>query len=194
MTDVTKETYQHLYDNTGYGCSAENSPGLKFLPKFEHHLLSPLIDLGCGRGLLVQHLREKYKRRKTDGIDYISNDPELNLIEGSILEPLEIYGHYRCAVCMDVMEHLEPGMEQGVIDNLAQANHSVVSVHSGPSVVRPGGKELHINQRSWEEWEEMFSEKMTVIEKIPVSEFQCIFLMERKKRVYNHKEQTNATN
>lgn len=183
MNNENQQLYQNLYDTTAYASDETNSPGLKFLPKFEHFILSPLIDLGCGRGLLVKHLREKYKRRKTDGIDFIDNNDDTLMI-GDITQPIEIYGKYKCAVCMDVLEHLEPGQESGVIDNLAQADRAIASVHSGNSKVRPGGKELHINLKSWDEWQKIFEEKMEVVEKIPVSEFQCIFLMQRKKRKY----------
>jgi hypothetical protein len=185
MTNPHQETYQELYDNTAYASDVTNSPGLKFFPKFEHFIKSPLIDLGCGRGLLVKHIREKYPRRKTDGIDFVDNRDD-TLMVGDITKPIKIYGQYRCAVCMDVLEHLEPGQEAGVIDNLAQADRAIASVHSGHSLVRPGGKELHINLKSWDEWQELFEKKMTVIEKIPVSEHQCIFLMEKIKRPYTH--------
>jgi hypothetical protein len=186
MNDENRQTYQNLYDNSAYGKNETNSPGVKFLEKYRHHIKYPLVDVGCGVGLLVHKLREENNRRKVDGIDFVVNADE-TLKVADITQPLDLKDHYRTAVCMDVMEHIEPGLEVKVIDNLSKVDFQVISVHSGPSKVRPGGKELHINQRSWDEWKVLLSEKLNIIEEIPVSEFQIIFLCSRKKREYKRK-------
>lgn len=170
-----KELYQNIYDKLDwYGNShTNNCPGVRFIPYYEHHLMSPILDLGCGRGHTVQKLREKWFN--AFGMDFI----ELNndMFVGDITQELDMT-QYNTSLCIDVFEHLTDEQVRGVLENMSKTARQVISVTNNSSIHL--GKELHINIKSFESWYSFINEYLNIKTTVPIKEYTMLFLCERR--------------
>lgn len=165
-----KDIYEKLYKTTGYGNDKKSSPGCYFLDNYRDWIVYPAIDIGCGAGLLVQALRAQ--GNVIDGIDYI--DLNNGMIVGDATVEQD-FSAYTTTICCDVFEHIVPGLEIQLITNMSKSERQVISIHNGPST-KYDGKDLHINIRTWDEWEKLLKEKLKIKEKISISENQTLYL------------------
>lgn len=170
-----KELYQNIYDKLPwYGNSETNNcPGVRFIPYYEHHLMSPIIDLGCGRGHTVNKLRELWFN--ADGMDFI--DIANTMLVGDITKPQDL-SKYNTALCIDVFEHLTDEEVRAVLENMKQTHRQVISVTNNSSFHL--GKELHINIKSFETWARLINEYFNIKTTVPIKEFTMLFLCEKK--------------
>lgn len=170
-----KQLYQDIYTKLGwYGDATQGfCPGVRFIPYYEHHLMSPIIDLGCGRGHTVRKLREKWF--DAYGIDFIDLNNEMEV--GDITLPLDMK-KYNTALCIDVFEHLDDNQVRQVLLNMSQTQRQVISVTNNSS--KHLGKELHINIKSFDTWAYFISEYLNIKTIVPIKEFTMLFLCEKK--------------
>ena len=82
----SKNLYQSIYDeNPWYGNAEEDRcPGVRLLPEYQDWLVGPVIDLGCGRGHVVEALIEA--GLEAEGIDQIVCNPKMRV--GDITKPI----------------------------------------------------------------------------------------------------------
>lgn len=157
-----RELYQNLYDDPmlHYGSSEHNRcPGIKMFSEYAGWLQGAVIDLGCGRGDTVMHLREE-GFYDAQGIDQISlaND----MLVGDITQPQNLM-MFGTSICIDVFEHIDDQGLFGLLDNMSQTKRQVISVHIGPAYERGCKKDLHINKKPFIEWHAFISKFLNVV-------------------------------
>lgn len=168
--------YQKIYDeNEWYGdADHDRCPGVRLLPKYQEWLLSPVMDLGCGRGQTVERLREQ--GIEADGIDQITSHPGMQV--GDITKPIPGMEKYRSAVCVDCIEHLYEEQVIGLFANMKKVERQAFSIHNGESAET--GQELHVNRRSFIEWGALIREHFDIAAAIKIHDQQMLYLTKSK--------------
>ena len=152
----TKKLYQEIYEKESwYGNSKDKSgcrcPGVAFIKFYIDYLEPPIIDLGCGRGDTVELI--KNKGFECYGYDQIEINK--NMFVADITKPIDFAVQPNTIICMDVIEHIDEKLLEGLFQNFKKSKKQVLSIHNGPSILK--GKELHITKKPFSEWE-MFIE------------------------------------
>ncbi|MEL7496293.1 MAG: class I SAM-dependent methyltransferase [Planctomycetota bacterium] len=168
--------YQKIYEeNPWYGDAEQGRcPGVRLIPEYHEWLISPVIDLGCGRGQTVEHLREL--GMEATGIDQIEIHPEMRV--GDITKPIEDMDSYQSAVCIDCIEHLYEEQVLGLFENMKQVKRQAFSIHNGESTGT--GQELHVNRRSFVDWTKLVREHFDIATAIQLHENQILYLTQSK--------------
>jgi len=172
-----QELYQALYDDNSlrYGQAKHNRcPGVRYLPKFMGHLVSPTIDLGCGTGDTVRAMQEA--GLEADGADWI--DLKFGNKVCDITEYQDL-SHYRSAICIDVLEHVTDDKLPGLLKNLQQVDKQVVTIYAGSSKERGFSQELHTNIKTPDQWTMLLEEHFKIITIITLAPKRYLYLMER---------------
>lgn len=172
------ELYQALYDDKAlhYGSAKHNRcPGVRYLPQYLKHLVSPVMDLGCGTGDTVTAMHEA--GFVAQGMDWI--DRGLNHIVCDITKEQDL-SLYKSAICIDVFEHVTDDCLHGLIANLQQVIHQVVTVYCGSSKERGYTQELHTNIKTPSEWTRYLEQYFDIIETIRLATNRYLYLMKRK--------------
>lgn len=174
--NIGKELYQKVYDELAWYGDANQAhcPGVRFIPLYEHHLMSPIMDLGCGRGHTVYKLREKFFN--ADGVDFI-HIPGNGMVTADITEPLDL-SNYNTSICIDVFEHLTDEQCRKVLENMKQTKRQVITVTNAGST--HFGVELHINRKSFFLWEDLINEYVHIVSKTQIKEYTMMFLCEHR--------------
>jgi SAM-dependent methyltransferase len=172
----SKELYQKIYDeNPWYGDASEGRcPGVRLLPIYKDWLIGPVIDLGCGRGQTVEHLRKM--GLQAEGIDQIEKHPEMMV--GDITKPIEKMNRFKSAVCVDCIEHLYDHQVEGLFTNMRQVKRQAFSIHNGESTGT--GQELHVNRRGFDQWAKVIERHFKIVEAIDIHDNQMLYLTESK--------------
>jgi SAM-dependent methyltransferase len=172
----SKALYQRIYDdNPWYGDAEEGRcPGVRLLPLYRDWLIGPVIDLGCGRGQTVEHLRQE--GFEAEGIDQIEKNPEMMV--GDITKPIEGLSRFNSAVCVDCIEHLYDNQVQGLFANMKQVRRQAFSIHNGESTGT--GQELHVNRRPFHEWRILIEANFEIADEIELHENQMLYLTESR--------------
>ena len=161
MKKPDKEYYQMLYDDKDleYGDAIHNTcPGVKLFPLYSHWLEEPVMDMGCGRGQVVDLMRKK--GWAADGMDQINLHPDM--VEGDITKTMLLY-MYKSAICIDVLEHLDDADCIQVLKNMSATKYQALTVYCGTSH-RGKGVELHINIKSPIQWAEFICRYLAIHE------------------------------
>ncbi|MFU8830394.1 MAG: SAM-dependent methyltransferase [Phycisphaerales bacterium] len=171
----TRELYQRIYETEEWYGNAEinRCPGVRLFPLYRDWLLGPVMDIGCGRGHTVEHLRRS--GLEADGIDQI--DLANGMLVGDITRPLDLEGRYRSALCIDVIEHIDDEGVLRLFENFKQCERQAFSIHNGESICN--GEDLHINRKPFEEWRRIISEHFELVEEVPTSPEQMLYLTSR---------------
>ena len=168
----TRSQYQRIYEDFDwYGDARQDRcPGVRLLPLYRGWLLSPVLDLGCGRGHTVEALREH--GFVAEGIDQVAVNPEMRV--GDICGPIADIRSFESVVCIDCIEHLGDRELRGLFDNMLQVERQAFSIHNGPS--RETGEELHVNRKSFRDWDRIVGERFRIEKKIMIHEQQTLYL------------------
>ena len=168
----SKALYQSIYDqNSWYGNAAEDRcPGTRLLPDYLDWLTGPVLDLGCGRGHVVEALREA--GFEAEGIDQIVVHPEMRV--GDITKPIADIQDFNSAVCIDCIEHLYEDQVIGLFQNMKQTQRQAFSIHNGES--NDTGQELHVNRKDFIEWTKIIREYFDIASAIQIHENQVLYL------------------
>jgi SAM-dependent methyltransferase len=169
--------FQKVYEEEDwYGnAAAGRCPGTRLFPLYERNIEGKVLDVGCGRGDVVNLLRSK--GFEADGIDQINLDN--GMIVGSILEPFED-GKYDTMICIDVIEHIEKEYEDILFENLSKSKTQIFAIHNGPSITK--GEDIHVNKRSWSEWQEKIETLFEIKRKIRIHAEQYLYVTEPKQK------------
>lgn len=172
----SKKLYQTIYDqNAWYGNADEDRcPGVRLLPDYQDWLVGPVIDLGCGRGHVVQKLREA--GMQAEGIDQIICNPDMRV--GDITRPIDDIGSFKSAVCMDCIEHLYEDQVVGLFENMQRTERQAFSIHNGESTGT--GQELHVNRKDFIDWTKLIREYFEIASAIQIHENQVLYLTRAK--------------
>jgi len=129
-----------------------------------------VLDLGCGRGHTVGALREQ--GLVAEGIDQVAIDPEMRV--GDICRPIADIRSFRSVVCIDCIEHLTDAQFRGLVGNMLQVERQAFSIHNGSS--SDTGQELHVNRKSFREWDRIISKSFHIEKKIMIHREQVLYL------------------
>lgn len=169
-------TYQRLYLTSKYGqAEFDRCPGVRLLPKYENWLLSPVIDLGCGTGDTVRAIREKgFTCMGVDQVD-IGND----MVVADITRPLPM-DLAKSAICIDVFEHLTDDRVEDILKNMKRVTRQVISVNNADSFEDNVSINLHINKKSFHDWDEFIRKHLLIVKTAMIHDNQKLYLCERK--------------
>lgn len=173
----TASLYQKIYDeNPWYGDAEEGRcPGVRLLPEYGEWLLEPVLDMGCGRGQTVEHLRSR--GLQAEGIDQIRKNPQMRV--GDITKPIADVGSFNSVVCIDCIEHLYEDQVLGLFENMKQVKRQAFSIHNGESTGT--GQELHVNRRSFQDWAILIRKHFDIAAAIEVHKEQMLYLTQSKQ-------------
>lgn len=164
--------FQEIYETAlWYGNADQNRcPSVRLLPFYEKYLGDSNIELGCGRGHLVQRLRAKGYKCK--GFDQINLENGMHVAD--ITKELKISGDV--VICIDCIEHIYDSDLLGLYNNFKKFKTQIVSIHNGPSI--HNGVELHVNKKSFEAWRNiLLKQGFKIIEEIEVHKEQILFIL-----------------
>lgn len=120
----------------------------------------PYLDVSCGRGdMLVQAAKLGFS--PVCGTEIVPQ-----LIDGNQVKYGEVHAlpfpakSFNVVTMLDVIEHLIPGDDRLACNELERVarNHVIITANNKASVSRPHGDVLHINRRSYQEWDALFRE------------------------------------
>ena len=168
----SKELYQSIYDeNPWYGNAEEDRcPGVRLLPEYQDWLVGPVIDLGCGRGHVVEALIEA--GFEAEGIDQIVCNPKMRV--GDITSPIADIKNFKSSICVDCIEHLYEEQVTGLFQNMQQTQRQAFSIHNGESTGT--GQELHVNRKDFIDWTKIIREYFEIASAIQIHENQVLYL------------------
>jgi SAM-dependent methyltransferase len=168
----TSALYQKIYDeNPWYGDADQGRcPGVRLLPKYRDWLIGPVLDLGCGRGHTVEHLRKL--GFEAAGIDQIQSHPAMRV--GNITQPIQDITSFNSVVCIDCIEHLYEDQVLGLFENMKQVQRQAFSIHIGESTGT--GQELHVNRKSFSQWSELVCEHFEIVSEFEITPEQILYL------------------
>ena len=166
MVEINKELYQKLYEDKKlkYACRPDNYM-LDWFDTYKHWLESPIIDLGCGRGEFVELL--KARGYEVTGIDQI--DLNNDMLIGDITKPLANMYENKTATCFEVFEHIIDDELIGLLENLSKCDKQIISINIDSSYQSNYKIDLHINIKSFIEWESFINKYLTVYEFSPMT-------------------------
>lgn len=175
-TKDSKELYQRIYEeNEWYGNGhIDRCPGVRLLPMYQDWLISPILDLGCGRGHTVEKLRSV--GLQAVGIDQIEINPQMRV--GDITQPVDDVSDFKSVVCIDCIEHLYDDQVEGLFANMKQVRHQAFSIHNGESTGT--GQELHVNRKSFDQWRDIISQHFDIEKVVEIHPEQMLYLTSKK--------------
>jgi SAM-dependent methyltransferase len=148
--------YKRAYQKQGYKMGDRRRPvavsDLATLPVRESYL-----DVACGRGEMLREA-ETLGYTKVKGTEIVPDliDGE-RVIYGEVHELPFPDKSFDTVTMFDVIEHLLPGDDELACRELARVARSHVLVAAAKNVsIKPNGDVLHINLRSYEEWDRLF--------------------------------------
>lgn len=168
--------YQKIYENERWYGDAKQKrcPGNRLYPVYKDWLDNPILDIGCGRGHTVELLRvESYD---CDGIDQVKINSDMMV--GDITRPLDLKKSYNTCLCIDVIEHITDDVLIGLLNNFKLFNKQIFSIHNGPSIYK--GEELHVNKKSFDEWEHVVKQHFNLLDKKIIHKEQILFYTDLK--------------
>ncbi len=168
----SKALYQSIYDQHDWYGSAEQDrcPGIRLLPDYQDWLAGPVLDLGCGRGHVVEALIEA--GFQAEGIDQIVVNPKMRV--GDITQPIADIKNFKSVVCIDCIEHLYEEQVTGLFENMQQTERQAFSIHNGESTGT--GQELHVNRKDFIDWTKIIREYFDIASAIQIHENQVLYL------------------
>jgi hypothetical protein len=189
MSELNTENYSTLHNTTqGYGRTGLRLKSF-ILPLIQDAKAVRILDHGCGKGALGNHLRE-------EGHDIILFDP---YVEAYKNRP---DGHFDIVLSTDVLEHISLDELSSVLEDIKSFSDKAVFVISltFADQILQDGKNAHCTIQSKEWWAKKLSEVFPkVYEASTRQETACCFvtwdvsketsrLLERRRRIRRRKE------
>lgn len=177
-----KEIYQNVYDTRyrNYGEAAHcHCPGVRLFLLYKKYLSGNVIDLGCGTGDTVRHLRSQ--GYESIGVDWV--DLGNGMIVHDITEPIVMCKKYETCLCMDVIEHIPDEKLPGLFNNMKRCKRQIFSISNTPSIVEFEGKMIntHVNDKPFTAWIFIILQYFNIILYKKVRDCQYLFVCEESK-------------
>lgn len=146
ISDKLKKIYTDIHNTTPFGKRGKIPDYLKQFIKEKNP--GSILDFGCGKGNLVQTLKEKYPN--IDVFGYDPANPEYNK-------------EFPCVdmiVSTDVLEHVEPEYINDTIELLslkAKFHYHLISC-APAKLILPDGRNAHLIQEGPDRWRPRFEQ------------------------------------
>jgi SAM-dependent methyltransferase len=136
-SEFYNEAWDKWDDMKVYGPTARHTR--RFIFNFLHNLsFESVLDAGCGTGVLLKQILEKYPQVKLTGSEYSPQGLEIarrrlpNAEFYSIDLAKDVLGEYDLVTCIDVLEHIED--DHAALKNLLAMTrkYMILSVPLGP--------------------------------------------------------------
>jgi hypothetical protein len=154
ISEEYRRMQQKLHENPGYGVASVHYAPL-VAQVLEATGAAELLDYGAGKGRLGISLREHLKRPL-----------KIHHYDPAIPQWSEAPAPCGFVACVDVLEHIEPGLLDNVLDDLMRvtAGVGVFTVHTGAAVkVLPDGRNAHLIQQPPNWWLPKFLERFELV-------------------------------
>jgi len=134
-----------LHENPGFGVGKQTEKHYKkIFNVLQARKVKSVLDYGCGKGNFLKAVKDSFPSIKTVGYD-IANEEFSKLPD----ERFEV------TVCLDVMEHIEYGSINKVLQQIRNRTEKVFicSIANYPaSAILPDGRNAHITQMPFGYW------------------------------------------
>lgn len=154
ITEEYREVQRKLHENPNYGVASVSYAPL--VADVVRQLgATELLDYGAGKGRLGQTLREQLKA----ALKIHHYDPAVPMWSKPP-EPCNL------VACIDVLEHVEPGLLDNVLDDLKRVTlkYGVFTVHTQAAVkVLPDGRNAHLIQQPPQWWLPKITERFELV-------------------------------
>lgn len=165
ISDSLKKIYQDIHKTTPFGKRAKFPKNLdKFIREKKPR---SILDFGCGKGRLIETIKEVYPEIQVLGYDPANPDFDIDLSNVCV----------DMIISSDVLEHVEPEyIDQTLTDLRSKSKYFFHLIACSPAkLILPDGRNAHliIEDRVW--WHKKFlnsgytisNEKWLEFEKIP---------------------------
>lgn len=146
ISNNLKKIYQNIHQTTSFGKRAKIPDHLKdFIKKYQP---SSILDFGCGKGNLVNTLRETYPLLSILGYDPANSEFDIEIPDVDMI------------ISTDVLEHVEPEIINDVISMLAsKSRYQYHLISCAPAkLILPDGRNAHLIQESPKWWKDKFTQ------------------------------------
>lgn len=146
ISDRYKKILTDIHNTSPFGKRSKMPKHLaEFIQKVKPN---SIIDFGCGKGRLVQRLREEYPDITTTGYDPGNTEFDTTL-EGR---------HADLIISTDVLEHVEPEHIDTTLKYLSTKSRYIYHLIalSPAKLILPDGRNAHLIQESPEWWKQKF--------------------------------------
>lgn len=144
-----EKAYQGIY---GMGKKRKRS-ACEAIESLSVNLPATFLDIGCGRGEVLTFAEEK--GYDVQGVDVVVLRDKVTYGEAHCL-PFE--QAFDVVTCFDVLEHLIPDDTIPALKEIRRLykRACIITAANYPSLVN--GEDLHINKRSYEEWDQLINQ------------------------------------
>lgn len=144
ISENYKKIYTEIHEKTKFG---KRSKIPDFLAEFVENI-SPnsILDFGCGKGNLVEKLKEIHSKKDIIGFD--PANPRFDFP----LHPVDLI------VSTDVLEHIEPDLIDITLKEIADnCTHTYHLISCAPAkLILPDGRNAHLIQETPDWWRKKF--------------------------------------
>jgi len=145
---ISKQYKEMLTDIHARGPFGKRAKIPTFLAKFiDDTGAQSIVDFGCGKGHLVEKLREDYPDKKIYGYDPANPEYDIHIPKVDLL------------ISTDVLEHVEPNLINQTLEELQSRSQYIYHLIScAPAkLVLPDGRNAHLIQESAKWWRDKFT-------------------------------------
>lgn len=141
-----KKVLTEIHESSPFG---KRSKIPKYLAEFIEKIQpASIIDFGCGKGRLVERLREEYSNVVVDGYD-----PGNKTFDTSLNDR-----YVDLLISTDVLEHVEPEFIDQTLEYLSTKSKYIYHLIalSPAKLILPDGRNAHLIQKNPEWWRQKF--------------------------------------
>ena len=156
--DIEKQKYEAVYKSPGYKMGGKRKThATSIISKWSSSANEPksLLDVGCGRGEIVEFATSKgFRACGTEIVSYLVN-PAKSIIYAEADNLPFADNSFDYLTCLDVIEHLIPGTEIEVFKEFKRVARSRILMSIANFSDKKNGVELHINIKPYQEWDDI---------------------------------------
>ena len=164
-----KEIYENSFNNPNYNLHEDNEFRFQIVIGFiEKNKVDSLIDIGSGRGNVINLIKKNFPQIKITSTDLIKFHDfdvpffEIDLCQKKSLERIEDK-KFTLLSCLDVMEHINRDCVDDVLDFFSRiSDYSILTIANHSDVLN--GVELHLIQEDMSYWKPKIENKFHIID------------------------------